>query len=97
MSPIGLAGREQLAQRAEHVDVGAPERPPDGPLVSEPLVAVAGDDDPDLGGAVVLEDHRSEPLDHPPLDADGARRGRVDDAFERVEVVARPDLVGELE
>ena len=93
MSP----GAEQLARRVEHVDVRVRQRLADGPLVSEPFVAVAGDDDPDLGGAVVLEDHRSEPLDHPPLDVDGARRGGVDDALERAEVVAAADLVGKVE
>ncbi len=93
----GLARRQPLAGGVEHVDVGVREWPADGSLVSEPLVAVAGDDDPDLGRSVVLEDHRPEPLDHAPLDVDGARRGRVDDALERAEVVARADVVGELQ
>src|SRR5580704_13268702 len=93
----GLARREQLAGGVEHVDVSAAERPTDGSLVGEPLVAVASDHDPDLRRPVVLEDDRSEPLDHAPLDVDGARGGGVYDALERAEVVAGADVVGEIE
>jgi hypothetical protein len=79
------------------VDVRVGEEAADGALVREPFVAVARDDDPDLRRTVVLEDHRPEPLDHPPLDVYGAWRRRVDDALERADVVARADVLGELE
>ncbi len=65
--------------------------------VGEPLLAVAPREAVGLGGAVVLDDLRAEPLDHVLLDLHRARRGGVDDRLERRQVVARADVVGQLE
>ena len=65
------------------MDVRVPYRPADSALMSQPFVAVARDDNPDLRRAVVLEDDRTEPLDHTLLDVDRAGRGSVHDALER--------------
>ena len=55
----------------------------DGAGVREPFGGGAEREAVGLRGPVVLGDDGAEPVDHRPLDMDGTRRGRVDDALER--------------
>ena len=48
-----------------------------------------------LGGRVVLGHDRPPPVDHPPLDLLRARRGGVDHAAQRADVVAGADRLGQ--
>ena len=69
--------------------------PADGARVVEPLLARDGARRPDLGGAVGLGEHRAPPLDHRPLDRNGAGGAGVGDELEGRDVVAGSHLVGQ--
>ena len=65
--------------------------------MGQPLLRVDERDAGALGGRVVLVEHRAPPVDHLLLDLDRARRRRVDRDLQRRHVVARADLLGQLQ
>ena len=92
----GGAGRHLLAVVVE--DQQRPEdRRADRARVGQPLLAVAEREAVGLGGAVVLDELGTEPVDHRLLHRHRARRGGVDDDLQRRQVVAPAHVLGQLE
>ena len=78
----------------EDLHVGAGPGPADRARVREPLLR-AHHRAAALGGAVVLVDHRSPPLEHRALELDRARRRRVHHVAQRGDVVLRAHVGGQ--
>ncbi len=89
-----LAGRYLVVRPVEHVHLRALPRQADRPRLAQPLFR--RDEGPAaLGRRVVLDDDRSQPVDHLPFDLRRARCRAVDDRPQRAGVVPPAHLAGQ--
>src|SRR5690606_3240281 len=93
----GLARGQLVPRLVEDLGLEGGRGPADGAGPGQPVVRFDGEGDGGLGGAVVLVEHRPPPVHDPLFDGDGAGGGGVDDLPEAGQVVAPPDLLGQLQ
>src|SRR3546814_8933279 len=70
------------------------DRTPPRPAMRKPVVRSAEGQRPRLGRAIIFEDHRPPPVDHPDLHVERAGRAGVEDILQRAQIIFPPDRVG---